>query len=128
MDGIAEGHIMMMIHAIYQLSLLVPFFWWQILLIISLWLCLFCFFMKQRRIMIAFSFVALIAGLMLAWYYYAHSLCWITVTKPTATYVGPSMQYHQLNELPEKTLCCMVKHDGEWACIKTPNDKGWLPV
>ena len=129
MDGVLEGNTLMMIHAIYQLSLQVPFLWWQLLLVVSLWLCVFAFFMKQRRIMICFSFLALVAGLMLAWYYYAHSLCWITVTNSAVTYGGPSKQYHQLNEVPEKTLCCMVKHDGDWACIKAPNhNKGWLPV
>jgi len=78
--------------------------------------------------MFLFSALTIIAALMLACYYYAHSLCWITIAQPTMTYGGPSMQYHKLAEIPKNTLCYVAMDDGHWKCIKTRSYKGWLPI
>ncbi|HBR70114.1 TPA: hypothetical protein DIC20_02995 [Candidatus Dependentiae bacterium] len=111
-----------------QIMNVFPLFIWQILLIIFLWFVAFAFFLKRWLIMIITSLLTVIAGLMLAWYYYAHSLCWITVAKQVSLYAGPSKQYHAVGELPPKMICFIEKQHGKWVCVKAEKIKGWLPV
>lgn len=106
----------------------VPFLIWQVLLIVSLWLGAFAFFLKRWLIMSIVSMLAIIAGLMLTWYYYAHSLCWVTLAKPVHLYGGPSKHYHVVGELPQKMVCFIEKQNNGWVCMKAEKIKGWLPV
>ena len=119
----------MMMKTMYcHLMDIIPLLWWQGLLIICFWMMLFFLLLKKRRLFLFCASSALIAGAMLTCYYYIHSLCLVTVTKPIQLYAGPSLHYHKLGLLPSDIICYIEKQDKEWVCVQADKIKGWFPV
>jgi len=111
-----------------KLTALVPLLFWQLFFLVSLWLFVACFFLKKLKLLYVSFFLTLIAGLLMGWYYYAHSQCWVTLRQPVDLYGGPSEAYHQIGKLSQDMVCFIEKKENQWVCVKANEKRGWMPV
>ena len=118
----------MMWIAACKLTSLVPLLFWQLFFLSSLWLFVTSFFLKKRTLLYVSFVLTVIAGLLMVWYYYAHSRCWVTLRQPVELYGGPSEAYHQIGKLSQDMVCFIEKKENKWVCLKADDKKGWMPV
>ncbi len=105
-----------------------PLFWFQIGALAIFGFTAIFYFLRKNNWFVVSCLASIIAALLLAWYYYAHSLCWVRVMKPTLLYGGPSMHYHQVGEFAKDTVCYISRYDDHWICLKDNQKQGWLLV